>query len=226
MIGPRTHLTQHGGNQDQAGRHGGSRGSVTHLHLGTDRLELRALSLDDLDEMASMLGDAEALIYWGSPLSREESRWWIERNLRRYEGDGFGRCAVILRSTGELVGDCGLIRTLVEARPEVELGWIVRRSHQGKGIATEAAAAWRDYAFDTLGLERIVSMVSEANVASRRVAEKLGMTVEREAMWGDLPHLMYCMHRDRHRARVCDGSVPAEGRSGEAPSRPDDGQCA
>jgi ribosomal-protein-alanine N-acetyltransferase len=111
--------------------------------------------------------------------------------------DGFGRCAVILRSTGELVGDCGLIRTLVEGRPEVELGWIVRRSHQGKGIATEAAATWRDFAFDTLGLDRIVSMVSERNAASRRVAEKLGMTVERQAMWGDLPHLMYSMQRDR-----------------------------
>jgi ribosomal-protein-alanine N-acetyltransferase len=208
----------HGRNQDQAASRSGSRRSVMHLHLETDRLELRALSLDDLDEMASMLlGDAEALIYWGSPLSREESRWWIERNLKRYEDAGFGRCAVILRSTGELVGDCGLIRILVERRPEVELGWIVRRRHQGKGIATEAAAAWGDYAFDTLGLERIVSMVSEANVASRRVAEKLGMTVEREAMWGDLPHLMYSMHRDGHRAHACDGSVHAQGRSGETP---------
>lgn len=163
--------------------------------MGTDRLELRALTLDDLDDLASMLGDSEALTHWGPPLNREQSRSWIERNLRRYQDDGFGRCAVILGSTGELVGDCGLIRTVVEGRPEVELGWIVRRSHQGKGIATEAAAAWRDYAFETLRLERIVSMVSQQNLASRRVAEKLGMTVEREAMWGDLPHLMYSMHR-------------------------------
>ena len=163
------------------------------LRLETPRLELRALTLNDLDDVASMLGDAEALIHWGPPLSREESRSWIERNLGRYEEDGFGRCAVVLRSTAELVGDCGLIRTLVEGQPEIELGWIVRRTHRGRGIATEAAAAWRDYGFDSLGLERIVSMVSEKNVASRRVAEKLGMTVEREAMWGDLPHLMYSL---------------------------------
>ena len=167
------------------------------LRLETPRLELRALALDDLDDVASMLGDAEGLIHWGPPLNREESRSWIERNLRRYESDGFGRCAVILRSTAELVGDCGLIRTLVEGQPEVELGWIIRRTHRGKGIATEAAAAWRDYGFDSLGLERIVSMVNENNAASRRVAEKLGMTVEREAMWGGLPHLMYSVHRGR-----------------------------
>jgi ribosomal-protein-alanine N-acetyltransferase len=194
MIMPRTRVTR----DDRGyGQVVSSRRDVTELHLMTPRLELRALVFDDLDALASLLGDAAALTYWGPPLTRNESRSWIERNLRRYENDGFGRCAIVLRATGELVGDCGLIATLVEGRPEVELGWIVRRSHQGKGIATEAAAAWRDYAFDTMGLERIVSMVSEKNVASRRVAEKLGMTVEREARWGGLPHLMYSMCPDQ-----------------------------
>lgn len=170
-----------------------ARSKVEDLRLETARLELRPLTFDDLDDLASMLGDAEGLIHWGAPLDRDEAREWIERNRRRYDVDGFGRCAVILRSTGELVGDCGLIRTVVEGQPEVELGWIVSRSHRGEGIATEAAAAWRDYALGTLGLDRIVSMVSATNVSSRRVAEKLGMTVEREAMWGGLPHLMYSM---------------------------------
>lgn len=163
------------------------------LHLETKRLGLRPLALDDLDDVASLLGDAEALRFWGGPLDREGARHWIERNIARYDADGFGRCAVVLRETRELVGDCGLITTTVEGQPEVELGWIVRRRYWGKGIATEAAAAWLDFAFDTLGRERIVSMVSAENVASRRVAEKLGMTVEREAMWGDRPHLMYSL---------------------------------
>ncbi|HEX6263521.1 MAG TPA: GNAT family N-acetyltransferase [Actinomycetota bacterium] len=166
---------------------------MTHLRLETERLVLRPLTLRDLDDMASLLGDAEALTFWGSPLDREGARDWIQRNLHRYETDGVGRCAVVLRATGELIGDCGLIRTLVEGSQETELGWIVRRSHWGKGIATEAGAAWRDHAFDNLGIDRIVSMISEANAASRRVAEKLGMTIERKAMWGGLPHLMYSL---------------------------------
>jgi RimJ/RimL family protein N-acetyltransferase len=161
------------------------------LVLQTARLELRPLTLEDLDDMASMLGDAEALRLWGAPLSREGARDWIDRNIARYASDGFGRCAVVLRATRELVGDCGLITTTVEGEREVELGWIVRRVHWGMGIATEAAAAWRDFAFDVVGLERIVSMISAENVASRRVADKLGMTVEREASWGGHPHLMY-----------------------------------
>lgn len=165
------------------------------LFLRTQRLELRPLTLDDLDDLAVMLGDREALSDWGEPLDRRGAREWIERNLARYEADGYGRCAVILLGTGELVGDCGLISTTVEGKREVELGWIVRRPYWGKGIATEAAAAWRDFAFGTIGLERIVSMISHANIASRRVAEKLGMKVEREAVWGELPHLMYSLTR-------------------------------
>jgi RimJ/RimL family protein N-acetyltransferase len=167
-----------------------------HLHLETGRLILRQLALADLDEMASLLGDEQALALWGDPLDREGARAWIGGNIRRYREDGFGRCAVVLRSTGELVGDCGLIRTMVEDVPEVELGWIVRRSHRGRGIATEAGVAWRDLAFDELGLERIVSMVSEQNPASRRVAEKLGMAIERTAIWGGNPMLMYVRSRD------------------------------
>jgi RimJ/RimL family protein N-acetyltransferase len=167
--------------------------AASDLHLETERLRLRPFTWDDLDDLATMLGDGEALVLWGEPLDREGSRSWIERNLARYAQDGFGRCAVVWRETQELVGDCGLISTVVEDRAEIELGWIVRRSHWGRGIATEAGAAWRDHAFDVLGLERIVSMISERNVASRRVAEKLGFTVEREASWGDLPHLMYSM---------------------------------
>ena len=145
--------------------------------------------------MCSLLGDAEALTHWGDPLDREGARSWIARNIARYEADGFGRCAVVLHSSGALVGDCGLIRTEVEGVSEVELGWIVAAAHQGRGIATEAAAAWRDYAFDVLGVTRIVSMISEQNTASRRVAEKLGLTVERPAIWGGEPMLMYSRGR-------------------------------
>ncbi len=152
--------------------------------------------MDDLDEVASLLGDAEALVLWGGPLDRDGARSWIERNLSRYRSHGFGRCAVVWRETGELVGDAGLIPTVVEGQAVVELGWVTRRSHWGSGVATEAGAAWRDHAFDVLGLERIVSMISVENAASRRVAEKLGFAVEREAIWGDLPHLMYALRRD------------------------------
>jgi len=171
------------------------------LLLQTERLTLRALTLDDLDAMSTLLGDAEALVLWGEALDREGARSWIERNLARYASHRIGRCAVIWRETGELVGDCGLIPTIVEGTDEIELGWITRRSFWGRGIATEAGAAWRDYGLRELGLERIVSMIDERNAASRRIAEKLGFSVEREAMWGgEGPFLMYSIGERRPRA--------------------------
>jgi RimJ/RimL family protein N-acetyltransferase len=157
------------------------------LWLQTRRLTLRPLCSGDLDEMCLLLGDGDALALWGEALDRDGARRWIERNKARYQADGFGRCAIVLRATGELVGDCGLIRTAVEGAPEVELGWIVRSAQWGRGIATEAARAWRDYAFTQLGRDRIVSMISEHNVASRRVA--------RTAIWDGAPMLMYACVR-------------------------------
>ena len=168
---------------------------MSRLNLSTERLELRPLALEDLDALASMLGDPVGMAAWPAPLTYEESRSWIERNLARYETDGFGRCAIVWRETGELVGDAGLISTLVEETPEIELGWVVRLDRWGRGVATEAGAAWRDFAFDVLGLPRIVSMIDETNVASRRVAEKLGLSLERPAMWGEDPMLMYSLTR-------------------------------
>jgi RimJ/RimL family protein N-acetyltransferase len=165
------------------------------LRLLTERLELRPLEPEDLDDLAALLGDPVGMASWPAPLSYEETRSWIERNLARYQADGFGRCAVVWRETGEMVGDAGLISTVVEDTPEIELGWVVRHGLWGRGIATEAGAAWRDFAFERLGLTRIVSMIDEGNTASRRVAEKLGMSLERPAMWGEDPMLMYSLVR-------------------------------
>ena len=176
------------------------------LQLETARLTLRPLRDDDLEPLWRLLRDGEALALWGEPLDREGTRTWIERNKARYATHGFGRCALVLRATGELVGDCGLIPTMVEGTPEVELGWIVARSHWGEGIATEAGQAWRDHAFTRLTLDRIVSMISKDNLASRRVAEKLGMAVERPAVWDGMPMLMYaCDRSGREQAKYLRG---------------------
>ncbi|HEY3265240.1 MAG TPA: GNAT family N-acetyltransferase [Actinomycetota bacterium] len=161
----------------------------------TERLLLRPFVPDDDDAMALVFDDGELLRFWGPPLDRDAVRERIASNRARFEADDFARWAIVLWASGELVGDAGLTRTDVEGVEEVELGWVVRRDHGGRGIATEAGGAWRDHAFGRLGLDRIVSMISPENAASRRVAEKLGMSIEREAFWNDAPHLMYVLER-------------------------------
>jgi RimJ/RimL family protein N-acetyltransferase len=161
----------------------------------TPRLMLRPFAPGDEDAMALVFGDAAALRFWGTPLGADDIRGRIERNRERLEADGFARWAIVDRERLELIGDAGLSRTDVEGAEEIELGWVVRSDRVGMGYATEAGAAWRDRAFGALGLRRIVSMIRPANGASRRVADKLGMSVERQASWNDAPHLMYVLER-------------------------------
>jgi RimJ/RimL family protein N-acetyltransferase len=170
-------------------------GDVDRPRVLTERLELRPFEPGDEDAMAVVFGDAEALRFWGPPLDRDAIRERIERNRERQSRDGFARWAIVLRASGELVGDAGLTWTDVEGTKEIELGWVVRRDLWGLGIASEAGAGWRDRAFGALGLERIVSIIRAENAGSRRVAEKLAMAVEREAFWNDAPHLMYVLER-------------------------------
>ncbi|MGQ0670375.1 MAG: GNAT family N-acetyltransferase [Actinomycetota bacterium] len=165
------------------------------LLLETERLTLRMYKLGDLDDLFSILGDAETMRYYPRPYTREDTLAWIEDCLDRYGRDGFGHLAVLLKETGELVGNCGLAVRLADGREEVEIGWHVRRSHWGLGIAPEAAGACRDYAFGPLGLERLISLVRPVNHPSRRVAEKIGMSVEKEIDYHEYRHLVYVVKR-------------------------------
>jgi RimJ/RimL family protein N-acetyltransferase len=165
------------------------------FELLTARLRIRPFAEDDEDAMAALFGDAEALRFWGPPLGRAGVRERIGRNRERLAADGFARCAVVLRHTGELIGDAGLTRTDVEGSEEIELGWVVRRDRWGLGYASEAGAAWRDHAFGPLGLSRFVSLIRGDNTASRRVAEKLGMRAGRDAFWNEAPHIVYELER-------------------------------
>jgi ribosomal-protein-alanine N-acetyltransferase len=151
--------------------------------LSTERLRLRPMTLDDLDPLAPILGDAETMRFYPHPFSRDEALGWILRTLERYEHDGFGLFAIELADDGSFIGDCGPALQTVEGRDEIELGWHVRRDLWGRGFATEAARAWRDWVFEHTDRDRVVSLISPGNVGSERVAAKIGMALERLVDW-------------------------------------------
>jgi ribosomal-protein-alanine N-acetyltransferase len=163
--------------------------------LQTERLVLRPFVTDDLESLHEILGDAETMRFYPAPFTLEDTARWIERNQRRYVDDGFGLWVVRERSTGAFLGDCGLTLQPVEGEPLVEVGWHVRRDRWGEGIAPEAGIGCRDWAFEHLDVERIISLIRPDNVQSRRVAEKLGMAVWRETTHADLAHLVYAIQR-------------------------------
>jgi [ribosomal protein S5]-alanine N-acetyltransferase len=150
--------------------------------IETDRLTLRQLSQDDIDALAAVLGDPLAMRFYPAPFDRESVRRWIEWNLRNYAEFGYGLWAVVLKESGECIGDCGLTWQPVgyANQTELEAGWHIRRDLWNRGLATEAGRAARDYARDQLRQTRLISIIHPENLASQAVARKLGMEPERE----------------------------------------------
>ena len=163
--------------------------------LETSRLILREFTPNDADALALVLSDAETMRFYPSAFDRAGVEQWIARNMQRYAKDSHGLWAMVLKSSGQMIGDCGLTVQEVDGVNEVEVGYHVRRDLWGQGLATEAARACRDYGFVHLPVERIISLIRPENVQSRRVAEKNGLTVWKEIVWRGLPHLVYAIQR-------------------------------
>jgi [ribosomal protein S5]-alanine N-acetyltransferase len=165
------------------------------FRLETERLRLRPCMAEDADALAPMFADAEHMRFYPSTYSRKETELWVQRNLDRYRDEGFGLWVVEDRETGEIVGTVGPAVQIVDGVREVEIGWHVRPGWKGRGIAPEAAAAARDWAFATLDVDHLISLIRPENEPSARVGEKIGMRVDREVDFKGLPHLVYRIDR-------------------------------
>lgn len=176
--------------------------------LETERLRLRRLRLDDVDDLAALYRDPEVRRFFPEGvLSREETREELEWAIQVcYPRHGFGLWATILKETGEFIGRCGLLPWIIEGRAEVEVAYTLARAHWGRGLATEAARAIVAHGFATLPVTRLICLIDAGNAASIRVAEKLGMTFERVWDDGKGPALVYA------RARPASGATATRAR--------------
>ncbi|GED68972.1 N-acetyltransferase [Brevibacillus reuszeri] len=148
--------------------------------LETERLLLRAYEADEIGALHAILSDPVTMQYWPAPFTLEGSQQWLNTNLKRYETNGFGRWAMVSKSSGQIIGDCGIVLAELDGQPEYDLGFIVAKEFWGKGMATEAAEACKQYAFSQLGIKRLCANMAFDHHASRRVIEKIGMTKEKE----------------------------------------------
>ncbi len=163
--------------------------------IETQRLRLRPFTPDlaDLDALHEIQSDAHHMRFYPHAFSREESRAWIERSLERQERYGYSLWAIDDRETGEFLGNCGPIPQVIDGVDEIEIGWSVTPRRARQGIATEAAAAWRDRCLGPLGMDHVISLIRPENVPSRGVAEHIGMSVWKEVHHGSdgWLHLVY-----------------------------------
>ncbi|HTA87623.1 MAG TPA: GNAT family N-acetyltransferase [Silvibacterium sp.] len=160
------------------------------MRIETARIVLRPLTPEDEAALATVLSDAETMRWYPRPFTGDEVREWIERQLGRYSSST-GLLGLVEKQTGRLIGDCGPVWQEVEGRTELEIGYHVSRERWNQGFATEAARVVIDYAFENLGVERVVSMIRPENLASRRVAEKNGLTLERMVFWRNYETCIY-----------------------------------
>src|SRR5215213_10541352 len=159
---------------------GGSMRPMTDKVLETERMVLRRMEMADVDDLMGIFSNPVAMRYYPGTKSRQEAEEWVRRMQENYRDHGFGLWVAVLEDSGEFAGQCGLTVQQVEGKDEVEIGYLFLRQFWGRGLATEAARAARDHGFHALGHERLVSLIDPGNLASRRVAEKVGLTMERE----------------------------------------------
>lgn len=141
----------------------------------TPRLIIRDYNNDDLEALFRILSDPITMSFWPKPFSREDTRSWLLRSIDLYQEYGFGRRAVILEQTDELIGDCGIMSATVDEMEVEDIGWIIASSHWRQGYGTEAAMVMRDYAFKRLNVDTLYANMPWNHYASIRVAEKIGM---------------------------------------------------
>ena len=176
------------------------------MQLETERLVLRPLTIEDLDDIAGFVSDQETMRYIGTGGARtpEQARESLEWMVEAFERQGFGQLAVERKEDRALIGRSGLnvwdpsdwsIARMDEAEGpvEIEIAYLFGRDHWGHGYATEAATAVRDWALDELGFERLIALIYPDNERSIRVAEKLGMEPDGEADFGRGPLTIYAL---------------------------------
>lgn len=154
--------------------------SANDIILETERLILRELAVEDFDALYAVLGDADISAHYPYIFDESRVRGWITRNQERYRKDGFGLWAVVLKETGEMIGDCGVTLQNIHGQLLPEIGYHIRKDQQRKGYASEAAAGCIRWAFAHFDFPAVYSYMKYTNIPSQKTAMKNGMTFVEE----------------------------------------------
>jgi len=166
------------------------------MELQTSRLILRPFRADDLDILATLMANPEFMRFSLGPYTREQTQRILRKFLSWHEAELPSPFAVILRENPDVLGYCGFLHH-PEVPEEVEIGYRLHSAYWNRGLTTEAARAVRDHAFVDLKLPRVISLVHPENIPSRRVAEKIGMTAEKQIIFRGFPTNVFSLSRHR-----------------------------
>jgi RimJ/RimL family protein N-acetyltransferase len=164
----------------------------------SDRLGFRTWQDSDLAGLSAINSNPEVMRFFPGISSTEDTWGFIQRMQMQYADNGFCYYAVELLETGKLIGFTGIAKQEYEAdfTPCIDIGWRLDPAFWGQGIATEAALRCIEYAFQTLGLNELLSVAPILNKPSISIMEKIGMTKVNEFLHTglkDSPKLEKCV---------------------------------
>lgn len=172
---------------------------MAQIILETKRLILRELEETDLKDLKEILQDEAVMNAYNGAFNDLEVESWLHTQLHRYESDGYALWAVILKATNIMIGQCGLSKQTYKHQDIVELTYLFKKEYWHHGYAIEAAKACKEYAFNTLKLDKIYSIIKEDNHASINVALKNEMiyqeTFSKDYEGLQMPYHLYLAKR-------------------------------
>jgi ribosomal-protein-alanine N-acetyltransferase len=176
--------------------------------LETPRSILRPFAAGDLDRMAELMANKDFMRFsTGGPLTREQTQSFLDKVIG-WDREGLpSQFAMIVRSSGTLAGYCGFFHHEVDGKMEIEIGYRLDRDFWDRGLTTEAARVVRDHGFRDLKLEYVISLIHPENQASRRLAEKNGMILEKETTFRGFPTFVFAITRTQWMKLRGDGEI-------------------
>lgn len=148
--------------------------------IETERLILRDYCKEDFDALYEIVSDEETMKHYPKPFDEAKTKSWIEWNLDNYKEYGFGLWAVVLKETGEFIGDCGITIQKIDGEFLPEIGYHIHKKYWRRGFAKEAARAVRDWVFTNTKYDEIYSYMKYTNVGSYSTALANGMKKVKE----------------------------------------------
>lgn len=154
------------------------------MMITTKKLILRPFISNDLEAIYQLLSDPTVMKFsLNGPYSREKSASFMNQCIHQSENNQPSLLAIIDKQSNHLIGCCGFFLQKILGKEELELGYRLLKEYWGKGFATEASLAVKNYAFTEMGVTRLISLIEKENIASIRVAEKNGFRLEKEMLY-------------------------------------------
>ncbi len=152
-------------------------------NLESQRLRTRFLTKNDITTWAQFFEDQEAIEFFpemGLTSNVEKATNMLTKQFERYASNRYGHQALICKETNRFIGICGLLMQDVDGKIEIEVGYHIFKKYWGQGYASEAAKLFIDYALNNNIATSIISVIDIGNIKSQRVAEKNGLTIEKQ----------------------------------------------